>query len=151
MLYTVGEVAKILNVAPSTLRYYDKEGLLPFVERSNKGVRMFRAEDFEWLYIINCLKKTGLSIKDIKSFVDMLIKGDETIEQRLKLFLNQRENVLAKISELQDTLNILDYKCWYYETAQKKGSTETMKNIEDKDLPEKFRKVKKQLENINKK
>jgi len=151
MLYTVGEAAKILNVAPSTLRYYDKEGLLPFIERSNKGVRMFKSEDFEWLYIINCLKKTGLSIKDIKSFVDMLIKGDETIEQRLKLFLNQRENVLAKISELQNTLNILDYKCWYYETAQKKGSTEAMKNIEDKDLPQKFRKVKKQLQNINKK
>jgi len=151
MLYTVGEVAKILSVAPSTLRYYDKEGLLPFVERSNKGVRMFKDEDFEWLYIINCLKKTGLSIKDIKSFVDMSIIGDETIEQRLKLFLKQRENVLAKISELQNTLNILDYKCWYYETAQKKGSTEAMKYIEDKDLPEKFRKVKKQLENINKK
>ena len=64
MLYTVGEAAKILNVAPSTIRYYDKEGLLPFVERSGGGIRMFTDENFQWLYIIDCLKKTGMPIKD---------------------------------------------------------------------------------------
>lgn len=57
MIYTVGEAAKILNVAPSTIRYYDKEELLPFVERSNGGIRMFTDENFQWLYIIDCLKK----------------------------------------------------------------------------------------------
>lgn len=59
MLYTVSEMAKKLNIAPSTLRYYDKEGLLPFVERSNGGIRMFKDSDFEWLSIIECLKKQG--------------------------------------------------------------------------------------------
>lgn len=57
MLYTVGEMAKRLGVAASTLRYYDKEGLLPFVERSSGGIRMFKDADFEWLQIIECLKK----------------------------------------------------------------------------------------------
>ena len=70
MLYTVGEMAKRLQVAPSTLRYYDKEGLLPFLERSNGGIRMFRESDFEWLSIIACLKQTGMPIKDIKTFID---------------------------------------------------------------------------------
>ena len=59
MYYTVGEIAKILNVTPHTLRYYDKEGLLPFVERSDSGIRMLKDSDFEWLHIIECLKKNG--------------------------------------------------------------------------------------------
>ena len=63
MFYTVGEMAKKLNLAPSTLRYYDKEGLLPFVERSGGGIRMFKDSDFEWLAIIECLKKPECRLK----------------------------------------------------------------------------------------
>ena len=59
MYYTIGEAAKRMNLSPSALRYYDKEGLLPFVERSSGGIRMFQDEDFDWLEIIECLKKTG--------------------------------------------------------------------------------------------
>ncbi len=58
MTYTVGQMAKMLGLAGSTLRYYDKEGLLPFVERSSGGIRMFREKDYEWLQIIECLKKS---------------------------------------------------------------------------------------------
>lgn len=63
MLYTVGEMARFLNISASTPRYYGKEGLLPFVERSNSGIRMFSDKDYEWLKIIECLKKSGLSSK----------------------------------------------------------------------------------------
>ena len=73
MLYTVSEMAKRLGVAPSTLRYYDKEGLLPFIERSDGGIRMFKDTDFEWLSIIECLKKTGMPIKEMKVFIDWCI------------------------------------------------------------------------------
>ena len=66
MTYTVGEIAKKLNVAPSTLRYYDKEGLLPFVERSVGGIRVFHDEDMDWLELIECMKHTGMPIKEIK-------------------------------------------------------------------------------------
>ena len=62
MVYTVGEMAKLLDIPASTLRYYDKEGLLPFVERSSGGIRMFRESDFEWLQVIGCMKKAGMSI-----------------------------------------------------------------------------------------
>lgn len=94
MLYTVGEMAKRLQVAPSTLRYYDKEGLLPFLERSNGGIRMFRESDFEWLSIIACLKQTGMPIKDIKTFIDWCVEGDATIGQRLGLIDRQRQRIL---------------------------------------------------------
>ena len=66
MVYTVGEMAKLLGVTASTLRYYDKEGLLPFVERSSGGIRMFQDSDFEWLQVIGCMKKAGMSIRDIR-------------------------------------------------------------------------------------
>ena len=70
MFYTIGGMARKLNVAPSTLRYYDKEGLLPFVERSSGGIRMFKEEDMEWLRMLGCLKKAGMPLKEIKSFMD---------------------------------------------------------------------------------
>lgn len=151
MFYTIGETAKILNIAPSALRYYDKEGLLPFVERSNGGVRLFKEEDFNWLYIINCLKKSGLSIKDIKKYIDMTLNGDETIGERLEMFQNQRKTVMKQMNELQNTLNILEYKCWYYETAKKLGSVEAVKEMPYEEIPEKFRGVKDSLEKMNKK
>lgn len=143
MYYTVGEIAKILNVTPHTLRYYDKEGLLPFVERSDSGIRMFKDSDFEWLHIIECLKKTGMSIKDIKVFIDWCIEGDSTIEQRLELIERQRESVLAQIEQLQETLNTLNYKRWYYQTAKEAGTCSVHETMAEEDIPEEFRKEKK--------
>ncbi len=122
MYYTVGEMAKKLEIAPSTLRYYDKEGLLPFVERSEGGIRRFQESDFEWLALIGCLKKTGMSIKDIKSFVDLCVEGDASIGRRLELVRKQKQAVLRQIEQLKETLKVLDYKCWYYEEAQKAGT-----------------------------
>ena len=67
MLYTIGEMAKLLDIPASTLRYYDKQGLLPFVERSKSGIRMFQEKDYEWLKLIECLKKSGLTLSEIKN------------------------------------------------------------------------------------
>lgn len=151
MIYTVGEAAKILGVAPSTIRYYDKEGLLPFVERSGGGIRVFQEKDFGWLFVIECLKKSGLSIKDIKSYIDMALKGDETIDDRLLLFQNQREKVIKQMEELQHTLDTLDYKCWYYETAKKAGTTSVHQNMPIEEIPEHLRAAKADLDRIHQK
>ena len=97
MTYTVGQMAKMLGLAGSTLRYYDKEGLLPFVERSSGGIRMFREKDYEWLQIIECLKKAGMSIKDIKKYIVLLQQGDSTIQERLELFQHQRTVLLELV------------------------------------------------------
>ncbi len=122
MIYTIGEVAKMLNIATSTLRYYDKEGLLPFVERSSSGIRMFKDQDISGLMTIECLKKTGMPIKDIKHFMDYCINGDSTIEERLMIMKSQRDSVNKQIEELQKMLEMLNYKCWYYETAKEAGT-----------------------------
>lgn len=142
MLYTIGEMAKLLGVAPSTLRYYDKEGLLPFVERSGGGIRVFGEKDYEWLTIIECLKKTGMPIKDIKDFIYMSMQGDETIDARLALFEKRREAVKEQIERLNETLGIIEYKCWYYETAKKAGTLDVHKGMPEEDVPERLRTIK---------
>jgi len=148
MLYTVGEMAKRMNVAPSTLRYYDKEGLLPFVERSRSGIRMFKDEDLEWLLIIDCLKKTGMPIKNIKTFMEWTQQGDGTISQRLQMFFEQRKAVEEQLAQLQDTLDILNYKCWYYETAQAAGTTAVPQAMKTKDMPDYVRPYKEKFETL---
>ena len=145
MIYTIGEMAKRLGVAPSTLRYYDKEGLLPFVERSSSGIRMFKDADFEWLQVIECLKKTGMSLTDIKHFIEMSMQGDETIDERLALMIKQKEAVKAQIDDLSKTLKTLEFKEWYYKTAREAGTTSVPRNMTLDELPEEYREVRKAL------
>ena len=145
MIYTIGDMAKRLGVAPSTLRYYDQEGLLPFVERSESGIRVFKESDYEWLAVIGCLKKTGMQLKDIKTFIEMAMQGDETIESRLTLIVKQKEEVKARLAELNETLRALEFKEWYYETAKENGTTSVPRNMTLDELPQEFREVRLRL------
>ncbi|WP_405381083.1 MerR family transcriptional regulator [Phascolarctobacterium sp.] len=149
MYYTIGEMAKLLHIATSTLRYYDKEGLLPFVERSSGGIRMFKEIDYEWLCVIECLKGAGMPLKDIKEFVHMSMQGDVTMQERLKLILKQREAVQQQMAELQRTLDVLDYKKWYYETAVSAGTTKVPREMSDEEMPPRFVPVRKYLKDIH--
>lgn len=135
-MYTIGEVSKKTNIPPSTLRYYEKEGLLPSVSRTNSGIRKFDDDDLDRLSIIECLKKTGLSIKKIKQFIDWCSEGDSTIQLRYEMFQECREETLRKINELKETLEMIDYKCWYYETAMKAGTTKIHESLPDKERRE---------------
>ena len=148
MVYTVGEMAKLLEVPPSTLRYYDKEGLLPFVERSSGGIRMFQETDFEWLQIISCMKKAGMSIRDIRQYIELTMQGDDTIDLRLQMFRRQRDALKAQITEMERTLETVEYKCWFYETAQAAGTADVPKNMPDDEVPERFRAIRQELQNI---
>ena len=148
MVYTVGEMAKRMGVAASTLRYYDKEGLLPFVERSPGGIRLFRETDVEWLNVIGCLKSAGMSIGDIREYIRLAMQGDGTIDQRLALFKRQREALIRQMAALQNTLDMLDYKCWFYERAQELGSIEAVKDLDADALPERFQGVRRSLKSM---
>lgn len=149
MPYSISEMAALIGVSPSTLRYYDKEGLLPEIERSSGGIRQFKESDIGWLRIIECLKKTGLSLKDIKRFIDMTQAGDSTIPERLAMFERQREAVNRQIAELQQMLDILNYKCWYYTTAESAGTTAVLEAMTFDEIPEKWRQVRQYLEEIH--
>lgn len=148
MVYTVGEMAKKLDVPASTLRYYDKEGLLPFVERSSGGIRMFQESDFEWLQVIGCMKKAGMSIRDIRQYIELALRGDDTIDTRLKMFTHQRDVLLAQMEEMRHTLETVEYKCWYYETAKASGTIDVPRDMTDEDVPERFRAIRRELKTI---
>lgn len=148
-MYTIGEMAKKLNMAPSTLRYYEQEGLMPFVERSEGGIRMFKDSDIEWLTVIGCLKKTGMPLKDIKAFIDWCAEGDATIEQRLELIDRRREAVREQMEQLQETLSVLEYKHWYYEAAKAAGTCKIHETMKEEEIPEQFRKERKKLSQVN--
>lgn len=113
-MYSIKEVSDLLGLPASTIRYYDKQGLLPFVERSNSGYRRFSENDIALLKLIECLKKTNMPIKDIRQFTAWLQQGDASIEQRQQMFLERRRAVEEQIEQLQETLKVIDDKCWYY-------------------------------------
>lgn len=145
MTYTIGEIAKQLQMTPSTSRYYEKEGLLPFIERSEGGVRIFRESDYAFLRVINCLKATGMQIKDIRRFIQMIAEGDNTINERLELFRKRKAEVERQMEELQDILDVINYKCWFYEVAQKHNDSEYPSTLPDEALPPDMRATRRKL------
>lgn len=122
MSYTIQEVSKMTNIPTTTLRYYDKEGLLPFLERKSSGYRVFSDLDISMLQIIQCLKSTGMSVSDIKQFTQWLLEGDSTLEKRQQMFLKRKEAIENEIKELNKMLDIINYKCEYYKKAVKAGT-----------------------------
>lgn len=139
MLYTVGEMARETGIPASTLRYYDKEGLLPFVERTGGGLRMFSDADREALTVIECLKRSGLSIREIREFMGMVERGDGSLGERKALFEARRDAVKAEIAQLERTLSVLEYKCWYYETAEAAGTEDAVRGLVAEQVPERVR------------
>lgn len=119
---TIKDAARFMGVPTSTIRYYDKEGLLPFVERKESGYRIFTEKDIAALRIIDCLKKTGMSIREIRQFSEWIEQGDASLQQRYEMFLERKRIVEKQMAELQKILDIVNYKCWYYETAVAAGT-----------------------------
>lgn len=133
MTYSISEVAKMMNLTVHTLRYYDKEGLMPFVERTPSGTRLFKESDLGALKIIECLKSTGMPIKDIKNFIDWCSEGDSTLQQRYDMFMERKAVVEAQMEELKNTMEVIEHKCWYYKTALDAGTEYIHKNKKAED------------------
>jgi DNA-binding transcriptional MerR regulator len=126
--YSISEVAKELNVTAYTLRYYDKEGLMPFVERSASGQRLFKESDIAALKVIDCLKSTGMPIKEIKTFIDWVTDGDTTLQQRFDMFMERKAIVEKQMEKLKKTMELVEHKCLYYKTALEAGTEDIHKN-----------------------
>ncbi|GIM28394.1 MerR family transcriptional regulator [Clostridium polyendosporum] len=122
MTYTIRQVAEKMGVTVPTLRYYDKEGLLPFVDKKPDGTRVFKDEDFQGLAIITCMKNSGTPIKDIKRYMDLCTEGDSTLKERLEIFLERKEAVQKQMEELNKVMETINHKIWYYETAIEAGT-----------------------------
>ncbi|MBQ6743987.1 MAG: MerR family transcriptional regulator [Acidaminococcaceae bacterium] len=129
MSYTISEAAEKTGLPPSTIRYYDKEGLLPNIKRKN-GIRVFEDMDLRLMGLLTCLKNTGMPIKRIRDYVELTSKGDDTLQERYEIIKAQRQFVLDQIEQLQYYLEELDFKDWYYNKALTAGS-ESAINLDD--------------------
>ncbi|MEO5283135.1 MerR family transcriptional regulator [Limosilactobacillus allomucosae] len=119
---SITEVSKLCQLPVSTLRYYDNQGLIPGLRRTDQGVREFDQRNIDAVRIIECLKNSGMSITDIRTFMTWCVEGDSTLPQRLEMFKKQREAVLQQIALLEQTLETIDQKCEYYTLAVKDGT-----------------------------
>jgi len=139
-MYTIGQVSALFHLPVSTLRYYDREGLLPTMERRS-GIRIFGERELEALRVIECLKRSGLEIKEIKQFMRWCTQGPATYPDRLALFEARRQALEDEMLQLQKTLAMLRFKCWYYETAVRDGSEDRLQELLPDHLPAEIQKL----------
>ena len=113
-MYTIKEVSDRTGLSIYTLRYYDKEGLLPLIKRTPSGIRKFSDNDIAWIGLICCLKNSGMSIDHVKKFMNLCLKGEETAENRKEMLLEHKEHILQQMNELQNSLSTVNYKINHY-------------------------------------
>ncbi|KRO04694.1 transcriptional regulator [Levilactobacillus paucivorans] len=114
MTYTIHEVAEKLGISTYSIRYYNDHGMLPFVQRDANNNRIFHDTDLEWLSMIVCLRETGMSVKAIKHYQDLIQEGDDTINERYAMMCAQQEQTLAEIADLKKHLDTINYKVAHY-------------------------------------
>ena len=112
---TIAEVARKYGVTTDTLRYYERIGLLPNVARTSGGIRDYSESDCRWVEYIKCMRSAGVSVETLVEYVTLFHQGQETIPARKKLLLEQREQIVARIQELNDILARLNWKLDGYE------------------------------------
>jgi DNA-binding transcriptional MerR regulator len=111
----IAEVAQEFGLTPDTLRYYERVGLIPGVNRTSGGIRNYQEEDCRWIEFIKCMRGAGLPVETLIAYVKMFQMGDETIEARKALLIEQRDALAKRINELQSTLERLELKIKRYE------------------------------------
>ena len=114
MSYTIRQVCEKTGLSAHTLRYYEREGLLPEISRTGGGIRRYSEEDVECLSLICCLKNTGMPLQEIGEFVHLTQQGDQTLKERCRLLLKHRETVLKRMEEMQKHLDKVTGKITYF-------------------------------------
>lgn len=112
---TMTEVSKQFDLTPDTLRYYERIGLIPPVPRNKSGVRDYDENSCRWIQLMKCLRKTGVQIEALIEYVALFQKGDETVDARRGILIEQRNQLLDKLEDIKETINILNRKIDRYE------------------------------------
>lgn len=116
----VHDITKALNISESKLRYYDKHGLIRKMQRDNNNYRFIFEEDLVELKTIICLKQTGLSLMEIKHYLQLAYEGNSTIDEREQILLDQYKNLNIRFRELKEQQDFLDYKLNFYKELKEK-------------------------------
>ena len=112
---TIKEVSERFNLSQDTLRYYERIGLIPPINRNKSGIRDYTEEDCGWIEFIKCMRNAGLPIEVLIEYVNLFQKGDDTIEARKEILIEQRKQLEEKMNEMKKTIERLDNKILRYE------------------------------------
>ncbi|MGB8451431.1 MAG: MerR family transcriptional regulator [Anaerocolumna sp.] len=115
MSYSIKEVSERFQISSHTLRYYEKEGLLPPIERNDNGIRHYNDTDLEWLHLVCCMRATGMSISYIKNYIELCQLGSDTIPERRQIILNQKEIIETEIKKYKNLLKLINKKLDHYD------------------------------------
>lgn len=112
----ISDVSKKFNISIQTLRYYEREGLIPAIHRDSNGVRDYQKDELYWIHYVQVLRNSGVTVASIKKYVGLVQKGSETREQRKQILLEQRQALLKKRAQIDDALKHMDIKLESYDT-----------------------------------
>ena len=114
-MYTMMQVCREADMTYQTLKYYCNEGLVPYVKRDKNNRRVFDERDVKWIKDLTCLKKCGMSIQEMKDYLDLCLQGESTIPQRKEMLTNKQEELRASIRELAESVAYIDWKQEFYD------------------------------------
>ncbi|MGP3979764.1 MerR family transcriptional regulator [Streptomyces sp. KR80] len=117
--YTISEVVAVTGLTAHTLRWYERIGLMPHVDRSHTGQRRYSSRDLDWLAFVGKLRLTGMPVADMVRYAELVREGEHTFAERQELLRTTREDVRRRIAELHETLAVLDYKIDFYADARR--------------------------------
>ena len=129
MNYTIKMVSEMTGLSIPTIRYYDKEGLLPDLQRKESGYRIFSDQDLEAIDLIECFKESGLTIREIQHFMSLVRQGDVTLDERLAIYQMHIARLEERLAAVQNALEHSRRTLAFYEIAAKTGSEETAKDL----------------------
>lgn len=118
---TITEVGKRFDMSPDTLRYYERIGLIPRVNRTPSGIRSYDEMSCRWIGLVKCMRSAGVPIEALIEYCSLMQQGDSTITARKELLMEERKNIMDKIAEMQSTLEKLNFKIDRYEQAEVTG------------------------------
>lgn len=118
---TIREVSECFGISQDTLRYYEKAGIIPAVNRTSGGIRNYTEEDLKWVEQAKCMRDAGVTVEALAEYVRLFRAGDDTVEARLNLLNEQRAQLLAQQKRLEETIHRLDYKISRYQNALETG------------------------------
>lgn len=127
-MYTMKDVCKMTNMPYETLKFYCNEGLVPNVKRNENNYRVFDDRTVEWIKSLTCLKNCGMSIQEMKEYIDLCFKGKASIPERKEILARKKKNLLAKMTELQNSIDYIDKKQNFYDDVMS-GKTEYRSNL----------------------
>ena len=116
-MYTMKQACKLTNLPYETLKFYCNEGLIPNIKRDKNNYRVFDERNIRWINNMQCLKRCGMSIKEMKDYLKLCLEGQPTIPARMEMLAKHRKELLAKINELNENLAYLDYKHEFYQNV----------------------------------